>query len=64
MDAIGARGWCKKCKFGEIKGKDVFCTSENSGFKGTLVNAILCSPCFVPSKKKENVPVQPVGFQD
>jgi hypothetical protein len=61
-DAIGARGWCKKCKHGETKQESVYCESQESRFYGQRVNSILCSPCFVPDESKADIKVDAVGF--
>jgi hypothetical protein len=61
-EIIGARGFCKKCKYGEIVAEHIVCDAPNSAFYKSNTNAILCAPCFVPSLDKKDVEVQAVGF--
>lgn len=47
FETLGVRGWCKKCLYGKIKWKSVYCQNKESSFYNQKVNSILCVSCFV-----------------
>lgn len=61
-DAIGYRGWCKRCKHGSINGKRVICQNKNSQFYNLDVTCVLCSPCLAEDKDKLDIEVEPISF--
>lgn len=61
-DAIGYRGWCKRCTHGTVKGKRVTCSNKDSQFFGLDVTCILCAPCIKEDKNKLHIEVEPISF--
>lgn len=62
-DAIGYRGWCKRCKNGVVKGNRVTCSNKNSQFYNMDTTCVLCTPCFREDKTKNEVKVEAVSFE-
>ncbi len=61
-DAIGYRGWCKKCRHGVTKGDKVSCSNKNSQFYNMDTTCVLCTPCLTADKSKNDVAVEPISF--
>lgn len=63
-DALGYRGWCRRCLYGKIKRKSVYCQNKDSVFYNQKTNSVLCAPCFVPDPNKIEQKIEAVGFSD